>query len=76
MGKPAFPIPCLWGAIRSQRRLGHGETGFPQLPPCGEGLGGLRPPKRGNTGFPIPLPLKGGQNIWAPTGVMALGCAG
>jgi len=36
------------GASRSQRRLGGGETGFPHAPPCGEGLGGLRPPKNNN----------------------------
>jgi len=33
-GKPGFPPLLFTGnASRSQQRLGHGETGFPQPPP-------------------------------------------
>ncbi len=66
-GNGVSPSPCRWGASRSQPRLGHGETGFPHTPPWREGLGGRSPPRPS---------FRGGQNVWAPTGGMAWGCAG
>ncbi len=37
-GNRVSPSPCRGGVSRSQQRLRNGETGFPQPPPCGEGL--------------------------------------
>ena len=43
------PFPCLWGVPAAPNSgWEKGETGFPQSPPCGEGLGGRSPPKNNN----------------------------
>ncbi len=89
-GNRVSPSPCRWGASRSQPRLGHGETGFPHLPAGGGPAAHNRGWDMGKPGFPTPLPggrvwegaalpdppARGGQNVWAPTGGMAWGCAG